>query len=56
MQGENCLKTFLEFNKKILTNNHVYRNTYVCVMQKTKNEVVFRDPYAHILSDPYSQR
>ena len=24
-------------------------------MQKTKNEVVFGDPYAHTPSDPYSQ-
>ena len=24
--------------------------------KNTKNEIVFRDPYVYILSDPYSQR
>ena len=35
----------------------MYIDTPICASYKnTKNEIVFRDPYAYILSDPYSQR
>ena len=35
----------------------MYIETPMCVScKKTENEVVFRDPYAHVLSDPYSHK
>ena len=36
LYGENCLKNFLKFNTKILTNHYVQRHTYLCVIQKHK--------------------
>ena len=33
----------------------MYIDTLICASYKnTKNEIVFRDPYVYILSDPYS--
>ena len=33
----------------------MYIDTPICAScNKQKNEIIFRDPYAYILSDPYS--